>query len=307
MAKTGQRSAPPAPPKPRTMQIDVAPAPEAGEAMTLREQATALVIEDRPSHTRGLEFVRGAKQLKRKIEEHWSRITRSVDDLKKNLLDLKRQDLEPVEAAIRIADVACVDYQTRQEARERAEQDRIRRENEQRAQTERDRQLAEQEARALKLEESSTTLSARELAFVDLIIQEMGPSEAAKRVGYQDPSRRGIALINNPKIMDAVYAKRQAIELRKQTAATKAAPLDYQVPKVASEVAKVSGTRTVTYYSCAIDHPDKLFAALIAGTVPADTYIPNQSELNRKASDLKDTFEAAYPGCRLVRRTSIAG
>ena len=98
--RTGRQPAPAPPPARPAVQLDIQPSPDAGEAITLRQQATQIVIVDKASHTRALEFTRGAKQLKRKIEDHWMRITRNVDDLKRNLLDLKRADLEPVEAAL---------------------------------------------------------------------------------------------------------------------------------------------------------------------------------------------------------------
>jgi len=133
-------AAPPATPTVRTVQFEVAPSPDAREGLTLAQQATALKITNRETHADALEFARGLKQLKRKIEDHWSRITRTVDDLKRNLLTLKREDLDPVERALEIVTSAEVAFRNERDRLERIEQDRLRREAEEKAAAERQRQ-----------------------------------------------------------------------------------------------------------------------------------------------------------------------
>jgi hypothetical protein len=306
MAKASTRP-PPAAAKPRTMEIDVSPSPEASEALTLREQADRLTVSDQPTHRNALEFVRGAKQLKRKIEDHWSRITRVIDETKRNLLDLKRQDLEPVDAAISTVERRALDYAEIQKRLEREEQDRLRRKAEQDAQTRRDRELADQERRALDLEKASADLSPRERLFVEAILAGAGGAAAAQRAEFKDPARAAERLLATPKILQAIEHQRSANAIRDQAAAKRDAPLDVVVPKAETHTARVSGTRTVTYYSCEIVDETRFRAAFVAGLIPSDSMLPNQPELNRAAGRLVDTFEAAYPGTRLVKRQGIAG
>jgi len=81
------KSAPaPASPNPSALTIDVTPSQEARQALELRTRASSLVIIDKASHTRALEEIQAAKQIRRKIVDHWARTKRAVDDLKKNLL-----------------------------------------------------------------------------------------------------------------------------------------------------------------------------------------------------------------------------
>jgi hypothetical protein len=58
---------PPTPTPDRTINISVESPAEANQALSLRDQATALAVIDKPSHQAALEFLRGAKSLKRVI------------------------------------------------------------------------------------------------------------------------------------------------------------------------------------------------------------------------------------------------
>src|SRR6185503_4376377 len=295
-------------PQSASVQIEMRPAPEATEAISLRREAAGLIVTDRSSHAAALEFVRGCKQLARKIEDHWSRITRNVDDLKRNLLTLKRQDLEPVEEAIRVVSARALDYAQKAERREREESDRRRREAEMKAEAERKRQLEEAERDALKAEESSPLLSAREETFLAQFMAGVTAERAAQIAGYKDPKAAGQRLMASDKINDAIQAKRTANAIREQAAVTRQQPLNVvSAPPVESQRAKVVGTRTVTTRSCEVVDANALIEGVVAGSVVRDALLPNQVFLNGEAKRLGDTFESVYPGCRLIVKQTIAG
>lgn len=303
-----------APAPPKAISVDIAPSPDAGEAVSLHQQANMLEVVDKASHVEALEFLRGAKQLKRKIEDHWTRITRSVDDLKRNLLDLKRGDLAPVEAAIAVLDTRVVTFVNAEQRRIRDEEDRQRRENEERARQKLADDLARQEQEALDLEAQSPALSAREQAFADAFFA-LGPQGVpsfeqagaiARRVGYKNPIDTATKLLATPKILDYLASKRAAAALREQAAATKRAPLVVDAPVVESNLGKVAGTRMVTSYSCEVVDLEELIGAIRRGGDPK-TVKPDNVYLNRQAEMLKEAFEGAYPGCRLVKRQTVAG
>jgi hypothetical protein len=309
MAKTTKQPPPPA--QPAALNIDLRPAPEATQALTLREQANALIVSDRDSHTAALEFVRGAKQLKRAIEDHWSRITRSIDDLKRNMLTLKQQDLAPVEDALIRAGLVALTYENAERERQRVELERQRQENEARARREREAETARLEAQALEAEESSADLSAREQAFVMAYVSGIGARGdarvAAERAGYKDADKQAARLLATEKIQKAIFAKRQAIELREQAAAQQAKPLDVVAPKVESNLGKAAGVSTRLTYSGECLDFDALFDAVAAGRAPRSVLMVNGPELNAEARSLKESFEQAFPGCRLVKKQGLAG
>jgi hypothetical protein len=295
----------------KAVSVDIAPSPDAGEAITLRQQAMMIVVNDKPSHTEALEFLRGAKQLKRKIEDHWSRITRSVDDLKRNLLDLKRADLEPVESAIASLDTRVVAYVQTEQRRIREEEDRQRRANEEQARKDREKELADQEAEALRLEAQSPKLSAREQAFVDNYVFGLGTRGDGKRsaatAGFKNPHDTAAKLLATPKILDAIASKRAAIEIRTQAAAVKEQPLTVAAPSVESNLGRAAGTRMVTSYSCGDVDLDALFQAAILNPDLRRAFSPNTVYLNQQARALRESFESVYPGCSLVKSTTVAG
>lgn len=308
-------SAPPAvPPPARSLSIDLTPSPDAREGLAFRHDAAGLVVSDQATHRHALEFIRAGKQLKRKIEEHWSRITRSVDDLKRNLLDLKRQDLDPVESAIADAERAALTYSQAEDRRVRDENDRLRRESEERARHDRETLLADQEAAALRIERDSPNLSNRELIFVEAIAaHQVGVGQpfataAAMRAGYKGPEAASQRLLATEKIMDAIADKRKAVEIRRQAAATKEQPLEVIEQKpVEKQTARVAGTRTTVNYSAEVYDADKLLDAVIAGTAPREAVMPDQVYLNLQARQLHEKLELAYPGVKIIRKDGIAG
>lgn len=310
---------------PKRVDLDIRRAPEAGQAIALRDRATALVVTDRTSHEAALEFVRGAKQLQRAITEHWQRITRGIDDLKRNMLNFKAQDLAPVEQAIRDVERKALDYQN-------AENDRVRRENEERrlelerqAKADRQRELDAAEDKALELEQQSEGLSARELWFVNQVFENFegldlsnpkpGDLKAmmgyAKQAGYKDVDTQVARLLRSQKILDAIDAKRQAKAIREQAAAKREQPIDIvDAAPIEAKVAQGRGLPTTrTYYSCEVVDANKLREAFLNGEVPALALIPDETYLNAQARAAKsaELFERAYPGCRLVKRQGLAG
>lgn len=291
--------------------IDIAPAEGATQALSLRAEASALVIIDKDSHRVGKEFIRGAKQLKRKIEDHWSAITRNVDELKRNLLDLKRKDVEPVDAAIGIAERVIIAYEQVEAERVRVEEARIRREAEEKAARDRAQQLAEQEAAALKLEADSPALSNREQIFVESYVGQGQPAFAVTRAGYKgDAEQVAARLLRTPKIIEAISAKRQAVALREQQAATKAAPLEVKITeKVESQTAKVAGVSSRSTWSAEVFDFNQLLAAL--GVDVTDPRVqalqPNTVYLNTQAVALHEKLESVYPGVRGAEKKGIAG
>jgi hypothetical protein len=307
MAKTQSKHGVPAS-APKLVTIDVTPPAEAREGVALVTTARHLVVTDKETHRVALEFIRGAKQLKRKIEEHWSRITRTVDEQKRTLLTLKREDLEPVETALSIAERVAVDYQNAEDRRVREEEDRRRVEAEAQAQRDREAELQRAEAAALKLEESDE-LSNREQVFVQAKVDGLDDFKAASRAGYAQPRSAAERLMKTAKILTAISNAQSALAIRQQAEAKRRQPLDIISRPVERQTAKVSGVRAnLTYWSCspAID-VDKLIDGVIAGTVDRRALMPNQVFLNQQAEQLHEAFNAAYPGCSFVKRQSIGG
>ncbi|HMJ04007.1 MAG TPA: hypothetical protein VK506_13790, partial [Conexibacter sp.] len=286
------------------------PSSDARQALTLRAEAERLVVVDKSSHTAALLFIKDAKTIKRNITEHWQRITRAVDEMKTNLLNLKRQDLEPVERAIALVEDRALAYQREEDRRVREEEDRRRRDAEREANERRERELAEQERKALEHEAQSADLSEREELFVTHIVLGDSALVAARQARFKDPAAAASRLMKTAKILAAISGRQRARELRQQAEAIKAQPLDVVTAKpVERQVGKVSGTRTVVTYSAVVDDADKLIDAVCKGDAARSVVMPNVVELNAQARQLKDAglFAAAFPGCRLVKHEGIAG
>lgn len=310
-AKTTPPPAPVAPPAPQTFKVDISPSPQAGQALSLRQQATSLRVVDRESHGDAKEFVRGAKALRRVIVEHWTPIKRSVDDLKRSMLALELKDLSPVDEVIRIVEPLVTGWEDQENRRVRAEEDRLRLVAREQAEADRKRQLEDQEQEALRLEADSPALSHREQVFVEAITTVVGvmghATLAAEWAGYKNPEKAGSDLILREKIRTAIERKEAAIAIREQNEALRQQPVVVQAPKVESQIAKVAGASTRKYYKCEIEDREAFYAAVMSGRISLQYVLPNAPELNTAATDLKEKFEAAFPGCRLVVTSTIAG
>lgn len=297
-----------APEKPRSLVVDITPSVEAGQALDLRKQAGELIVVDKASHTRALEFLKGAKQLKRTIESHWQNITRNVDALKTNLLTLKRQDLAPVEEAIAVAEKLSLAYESAENARIQAETERNRIAAEEKAAKERAAELERMEREALKAEAGSPDLSSRETVFVHHFVQWGDATKSAAAAGFKDAEKRGTLLLTMPKIQRAILARQKAVAIREQATAKREEPLDVETKAVESQLGKAAGVSTRWNYSC---NPDvdltKLAPAVVAGDIDYDAIEQDLVFLNREAVRLKDSFEKVYPGCKLVKKPGIAG
>lgn len=311
MAKTPKPT--PAPPakEQAALTIDLKPAPEAGQAATLLEQASRMIVRDKVTHTTALEFVRGAKQLKRAITDHWMRITRSIDDLKRNMLTLKNQDLEPVDTAIARAESVILTYENAERERVRLEEERQRRENERRERERREREQQQLEQQALEAESSSADLSDREVEFVRAYVHGIGSmglgGVSATRAGYKNADAQAARLLSTDKILKAIKGLRESIELRDAMRVAKQAPVNVSAPKVESNLGKAAGVRTTVHYGGECLDFDALFEAVAAGRAPRSVLMVNGPELNAEARALKESFEQAFPGCRLIKKQGLAG
>lgn len=293
------------------VRIALTPSPDAPAAKSLQQRAAAMVVVDKRSHEGALEFIRAGKQLKRQIEDHWSKITRGVDDLKKTLLNLKRADLEPVEAALAHAERVTLAYVEAERRRQREEEERQRRDAEEAARVEREAQIALQEAEAARLEDESPSLSKREQVFVDTFLR-LGAGisailPAATKAGYVNPEQAAAKLMKSAKVLEAISSAQQAATLREQAKVQAAAPIVVAPVTVASELGKVAGTSMRTTYRAEVVDLDAFIEAYKAGKISKEAMVVDTVFLNRQATQMKELFEKGFPGCRLVKNTTIAG
>lgn len=297
----------PAPVLDAAVHISLTPSPEAAQAISLTQRASGLVVVDRASHETCLTFIKGAKQLQRTIEEHYAKIKQPLNAARSTVLDMEKQHLAPVIAAIAQATKLATDWTTAEQRRVRDEEERQRVENERIARETRQRELDAQEAAALKIEANSPDLSAREETFVHKFVLTSDGIISARAAGYKDAAKMAERLLALPKILAAITAKRQADMIRQQAEATKAAPLHVEAPQVESQVGSVAGMAQKSYYSCGEVDLMGLARDVVAGKVPLTAIQPNTVHLNEQARSLKALFEQVYPSCKLKVTKGLAG
>ena len=299
------------------LHVSLTPSPEQGQAVSLLQRAQGLTIVDKVTHVAGLEFLKGAKELKRKIVAHYAEIKRPLNDAKNTVLDMERRDIAPIEEAIALAERCVLTFTREQERIEREEADRRRREAEAVEQARRDKEAAEAEAAALKLEASSSVLSEREQMVVETLSRrivthgQLTPADwlqAAKLARFLDPEAAARKLFRSKKIFDAVTDRAHAARIREQAEAAKAAPITVVTEKVETEIGRVAGTAVKVYYGC-MENVDllKLAEGVLSGVVPVEELQPNMPFLNSQARSLRETFPSVFPGCSLRKSQGIAG
>ncbi len=307
------------------LQIDLTRPVNPAEVMTLEQQIRAIKIVDADSHARMLQLVKVGKMLFRKADDHWRAITRRIDAMKADIMTLAAKDRDPLKRLIAAAEEACHEYTRAEERRVEEAAAAERRRVELEAQQKRDQELADAEAAALEAEASSEGLSPRELWFVNKVVEgglviddkHSTPDKLvmrslmaiAKQAGYKEPVDGQVArLLRSQKVLDAIDGQRSAKALREQASAVKQQPLQVETMKpVVSQVAKVAGVQSRKYYRAEVPFPETLLAAFMRGEIPIQTFIVDQSFLDKQATALKGDFESAFPGCRLIVTDRLAG
>lgn len=303
--------------KAQGLTVALDPAPKAGEAITLLTQAKGLSIVDRPSHEAALTFIKGAKALKREIEEHYAKIKKPLNDARNTILDMEKTHLAPVNEAITVADRVTTTYVNEQRRREQEEAERVRRAAEAEERARREAEAAKAEEAALALEASSNGLSEREQKFVALWVQGYGTASAkttalcAINAGYKD-GNYGERLLAQPKIQQAITDARRAAAIRKEAEAKQAAPIIVETAPVPSEIGSVSGTSLREYWRCeSVDLKALVLAAAEdiqnGGGSLLLALEPNMVYLNGQARDLKTMFERVHPYAKASKTQKVAG
>lgn len=303
------------------LHIALTEAPDAAQGVSLVAKAQGIIIRDKASHEACREFLKGAKALKRSIEDHYAAIKKPLNEARNTVLDMEKRHLAPVLQAIATAEKFDTEY-VREQRRIEEETARLERERlEREEQARRDKEAAAAEAAALKLEAGSNVLSEREQKFVaKAVAGRMTIPElvyAAIVAGYKSPEQAVGRLMKSDKINTAIANAIKAQRIREEAAANAAKPILVDVPKVESQIGSVSGTRTVTYYSCEsfdtklalrhlaerYEHGDPMLRAEI------ERYIGPalQTLLNAQARQLKTMFTQVWPGAKLGTRDGVAG
>jgi len=254
-------------------------------------------------------FIKDTSALRKRIEDHWS-ITSAVHLFHKKLVAARTRGVQSLDEAAGVAQRHHNTYVLEARRKAAEEEDRLRRIEEQRQQAIRDQELAELEAKALALETASAALSDREQRFVDHLAR-MGPdsrdsvaARAATFVGFKDGAAAAERLLRLPKIQEALQAKDEANALREHAAATKAAPLDVQVERVAPKISRAAGASDRTTKSARVLDAEKLRAACIAGGfgIPYDVLMVDEAKLNSYARSLGKRINE-WPGVQYVETT----
>ena len=291
-----------------SLSISLEPSPQAAEGVSLLQQAQGISIVDRASHEVCRQFLKGAKQLKRTIEEHYAKIKKPLNEARATVLDMEKAHLAPVDAAIKMAEARDTAFVREQQQREREEADRVRREAEAVEQAKREKEAAEAEEAALALEASAHNLSDRERLVVEMLGPLPTPADwlkACRLAGYKDPKAAAAKLFDSAKMQQAIENHRKALEIRLQSEAAQSAPILVDVAPVESEIASVAGTSMRSYYSAEVVDLLALVRAAAAGTIPLDAIQPNAVFLNAQARSLKTLM--AYPGVRVTKRDGVTG
>lgn len=291
------------------------------DGLSILAQAMSIEIVDKSSHEIVLADIKRWKEENREIEAFYSNSKKDglVDKLYSAYTaarDMRDNHLRPRKDAIAAAEKQCGAWVAERKRIELEEADRIRREAEAREQARRDEEARKAEEAALALEASSNVLSEREQRFVAFVVAQgsaLAPGSigtAAMRAGYKDFRNQGLRLMKSAKIQDAIANAQKAAAIRRESEAKQSAPILVEAPQVESQIGKVSGISTRTYYGCAeLDGRQliELARRVVEGSLPAQAIQPNMPFLGEQARSLKENFERVYPMCKLTKRDGVAG
>lgn len=252
-------------------------------------------------------------------EDHWDGtktqpgITKLLHNVHRRSTSRRDVSINALEEAARIGN--ALNNQFTREENEKAENERRRLQaiEDAKAEARRQEELIELEKAALAREATSADLSEREKAWVEMVATvESGDAlspykiRAAKALGYQDPDAAVRRFMKaGGKVALALTARQEAMALRRQATAVKAAPLETHKVDVASNATKASGTSSRTTRSARIVDAEKLVAAVFAGDVPRDVLMINETRLNQYARQIDKAIFERWPGVAVVEDTKV--
>lgn len=275
------------------------------EALEAERFANTLTISNQDEHQAALEFIKSQKQAKRGDDTYWD-ITVKFHTVHSRMTQRRGITTGARERAIRKAESTATYWTRQEEARVRAENERLQREADEKARLEQEAKAAEIEREALARDEASTDLSPREQTFVALVVGGQTPGRAAKISGFKDAAY-GDRLMAMPKIQQAIEAKQQAAHLRQQADAVRSRPVEpAPIERVQVNVGKVKGLSTRLTKTCVVFDVAKWRQAVKAGDIPIGTAVPDQSVLNGYAKAMGKKINA-WPGCRYEEKEGMAG
>lgn len=249
-------------------------------------------------------FIRRASADTKEVESAWD-ITAVVSRFHKRLTGARSRTTNLLDTAKARAQRLHNDWNAAEKRRVDEENARRRREAEELARKTADDEAKKLEDAALERESAMEDLSDRERVFVErfansLIVEEGAAAiEAAKVAGFKD-GRHGLALLQRPKIADAIKAAREAAALRVQAIQSRLQPLNVQVEE---EVAQVADKGDRTTWSADVFDVDAWRQGIKDGSIPLDTAVPHGPTMNNYARSLRENLNR-WPGCRAVSKTT---
>lgn len=255
-------------------------------------------------------FIKDTSIGKRTALEHWEPLTSTLSGWHKRSTAGRARAVTAYESANAISNELHTKYVEAEKQRAREEQERIWREAQEKARIEREAETARMEAEALKAEQASPDLSARERAFVEMVVSGMVPKEAAKYAGYKSPVETAGKLLGMAKIDQAITARQMAKTIREQAAAVQAQPLEVgPVETVRANISRADGMFDRSTWAGELVDEKAFIDAILSGKYGLDRYAlltvkgPALNDLAQSMHELLDRI----PGVRAKKTTKAIG
>lgn len=248
----------------------------------------------------------GCRDAKKGALAHWDAVTGLLSRVHKMTTTARARATGPLEEGERLATGLHERYVANEKRRADLAAAEARRIEEAKAEQDRQRRLAEFEAAALKAEEDSPLLSAREGLFVESYMRHGDGQRAARDAGYQDPVGQAARLIASDKVRKAIEAKRTAHTMRTQIEVMKEMPafVDHDAIEEANKPQLNTGDR-YTWSAEVVDLEAFRNAAFEGGySIPREVFVVDGPALNRLAKTLEQNIER-WPGIKAKKTTTV--
>lgn len=257
--------------------------PQFPEALTLPQQARAIVIKDQATYNEAATLKISFSQWRKKIVDEFAPMKEAAHKAHKAITAKEGEYLAPVTEAEGILKTAIIRYQDEQEAIRRTEQRRLEEVARQAAEADRQRREAEAaEIRQAELKARLEAIKAEEDARVQAALNAQANGAGNDIVE---------SILDTPTVVIPEVAPLSAyIE-----------PAPYITPVVAAPTYdRVVGTGIVRTWSAQVTSIRELCAAVVRGDVAENYVLPNQVALNQRAKADKSAMK--IPGVVAVQK-----
>ena len=281
------------------------------EALTLIDQANALVVSTKEEAENALAFVRHRKSILSAFVEWFAPIKKASWDAHKKNTEKEKSIVDPNEKAISIVNAKILAFDEEQKRLARLEAERIRKEEEEKERKRREKEEEDRKERQRIEDEARAKEEARIKAEREVLeAEKKAQADALAKAGMEAEAERIRKAAAAQAELDALMAENRRIKeendrLEEERRAKEALEAPIYIPEPVVIEEKIEGLVIPKAWKAEVIDIRALCRGIADGKTPPDVISINQAKLNALAKTWKERTGDHHPGVRAYEDRSV--